>query len=97
MVCAFMSFIVPVSLSVSFRLFAYACGGCSGGFEKHGAWYNADKSKMLVAEYTADGKTKKWREQQNNLKYAAFQVRFLFLFSSSPSFLSLRVCGCLRV
>jgi hypothetical protein len=52
---------------------------------------------MLVAEYTADGKTKKWREQQNNLKYAAFQVRFLFLFSSSPSFLSRRVCGCVRV
>jgi hypothetical protein len=33
---------------------------------------------MLVGEYTADGKTKKWREQQNNLKYAAFQVPFLF-------------------
>jgi len=92
-VCALISFIVRVS----FRPCAYTCGGCSGGFEKHGAWYNADKSKMLVAEYTADGKTKKWREQQNNLKYAAFQVRFLFLFSSSPSFLSRRVCGCVRV
>ena len=34
---------------------------------------------MLVAEYTADGKTKKWREQQNNLKYAAFQVATLLL------------------
>jgi len=49
-------------------------GGCSGTFEEDGTWYNADKSKMLVAEYAADGKTKKWRERQDHQTFASFKV-----------------------